>query len=139
MMLLDTNVPIYASESGSPNHVWARETIARAVSTEGAAINAVCLAELCVGESDPSTAADRIRAWGVQIVDVPAAAAEVCARAYRQYLDRRSRQSGKDSPRVPLPDFFIGAHAQVLGWTLASADASRIRTFFPSVPLKTPE
>ena len=139
MMLLDTNLLIYSSESGSPHHAWARETIARAVSTEGAAINAVCLAELCVGESNPSTAADRIRAWGVRIVDVPAAAAEVCARAYRLYLERRLRQSGKDSPRVPLPDFFIGAHAQVLGWTLASADASRIRTYFPSVPLETPD
>ena len=138
-MLLDTNLPICASESGSPHHVWARETIARAVSTEGASINAVCLAEVCVGESNPSTAADRIRAWGVRIVDVPAAAAEVCARAYRLYLDRRLSQSGKDSPRVPLPDFFIGAHAQVLGWTLASADASRIRTYYPSVPLKTPD
>ena len=49
MMLLDTNVLLYASETGSRYHHWARQTIAEAVSTEGAAINAVCLAEICVG------------------------------------------------------------------------------------------
>jgi predicted nucleic acid-binding protein len=39
---------------------------------------------------------------------------------------------------TPLPDFFIGAHAQVMGWTLATADESRFTTYFPSVRLLTP-
>ena len=56
MMLLDTNVLLYAAESGSRYQDWARETIARAISTEGAAINAVCLAEICVGEAADSPA-----------------------------------------------------------------------------------
>ena len=138
MMLLDTNVLLYASETGSRYHHWARQTIAEAVSTEGAAINAVCLAEICVGEDDRTTTADRIRGWGVDVLDVPAAAAEVCAAAYRRYRDRRRRQSGKGSSRTPLPDFFIGAHAELMGWTLATVDTSRIRTYFPSVRLATP-
>ena len=138
MMLLDTNVLLYASETGSEYHDWARQTIAEAISTEGAAINGVCLAEICVGEADPTTTADRIRGWGVEILDVPAAAAEVCAAAYRRYRYRRRQQSGKDSPRTPLPDFFIGAHAEFLGWTLATVDTSRIRTYFPSVRLVAP-
>ncbi len=100
--------------------------IVEAVSTEGAAINAVCLAEICVGEDDPATVADRIRGWGVEVIDVPAAAADVCAAAYRKYRERRRQQSGKESPRTPLPDFFIGAHAQVMGWTLATADVASI-------------
>lgn len=138
MMLLDTNVLIYTSEDGSQYQDWARKIIAEAVSTEGAVINAVCLAELCVGDEYPATVADRIRSWGIEILDVPAAAAEVCAVAYRQYRGKRLQQSGKDSPRTPLPDFFIGAHAQIMGWTLATADVSRIKTYFPSVRLATP-
>jgi hypothetical protein len=39
---------------------------------------------------------------------------------------------------MPLPDFFIGAHAEIMGWTLATADADRYRTYFPKVKLKTP-
>ena len=138
MTLLDTNVLIYASAPGSRHHDWARRIIARAASTEGASINAVCLAEICVGEEDPATAADRIRGWGIEILDVPVAAADACAEAYRRYRERRKRQSGGDSPRTPLPDFFIGAHAQIMDWTLATADASRIRTYFPNVRLTAP-
>ncbi len=138
MLLLDTNVLIYASDDDSPYQEWARSTIAEAASTEGAAINAVCLAEICVGEPQPATAADRIRSWGVEILDVPAAAAAACAAAYLRYRRRRQRQSDKDAPRAPLPDFFIGAHAQIMGWRLATADPSRIRTYFPAVRLVTP-
>lgn len=138
MTLLDSNVLIYASDPGSARGAWARWTIARGVSTDGAAVNAVCLAELCVGEEDPGTLEQRIRGWGVETLDVPAAAAEVCAAAYCVYRERRRRQSGKDSPRTPLPDFFVGAHAQVMGWALATADTARIRAYFPDVRLVVP-
>lgn len=38
----------------------------------------------------------------------------------------------------PLPDFYIGAHAQTRGHALLTRDASRYRTYFPSVPLIAP-
>ena len=81
--------------------------------------------------------ADRV-AGGVAVLDVPAAASEVCARAYLSYRVRRKADSGKDAPALTLPDFFIGAHAQIMGWSLATADESRFKTYFPSVPLRTP-
>jgi predicted nucleic acid-binding protein len=138
MILLDTNVLIYASDPASPFYAWARETIAEAVAGDGAAVNAVTLAELCVGDAEPSTVADRIRAWGVTIVDVPAAAAEACAGPYRAYCTRRTRQSGPPPPRMPLPDFFIGAHATIMGWPLATADQGRFIQYFPAVALIQP-
>ena len=138
MILLDTNVLIYASDASAPHGEWARGTIADAVSGEGAGVNAICLAELCVGEADPTSAASRLRAWGVAILDVPAVAAEACASAYGEYRRHRRRSSGQASPKTPLPDFFIGAHAQTMGWALATADTSRIATYFPSVPLISP-
>jgi len=39
---------------------------------------------------------------------------------------------------MPLPDFFIGAHAQIMGWQLATADEGRFQTYFPSVALMMP-
>ncbi|HBL30746.1 MAG TPA: hypothetical protein DD490_28255 [Acidobacteria bacterium] len=65
MILLDTNVLIYASTGGSPFLEWARRTIAAGVSEGGAAVNAVSLAEVCVGDAEPETVADRIRSWGI--------------------------------------------------------------------------
>ena len=138
MILLDTNVLVYAFNPDSPFCQWARETIADAVAGAGAAINAVSLAEICVGDADPPTAADRIRSWGVEILDVPAAAADVCATAFRKYRKRRMFQSKTPVPFMPLPDFFIGAHAKIMGWELATADQGRFHTYFPSVPLKMP-
>jgi predicted nucleic acid-binding protein len=138
VILLDTNILIYASDRESRFGVWSRDLIAAAVAGEGAAMNAVGLAELCVGEAEPATAAERIRSWGVAILDVPVAAAEVCATAYRLYRERRRAETGKDAPPVPLPDFFIGAHAQVMRWELATVDAGRFKTYFPAVPLRMP-
>jgi predicted nucleic acid-binding protein len=138
MILLDTNVLIYAFDPASPFCQWAQETIADAVAGDGAAINAVSLTELCVGDAEPSTVADRIRRWGVVILDVPAAAAVVCATAYRHYRQRRLAQSALPAPALPLPDFFIGAHAQIMGWDIATADRGRFQTYFPAVALKMP-
>lgn len=138
MIFLDTNVPIYASDSASPFCSWARETIAAAVAGDGAVTNAVCLAELCVGAEDPGLVADQLRSWGIQILDLPAAAAELCAVAYRHYRSHRSSEAGATPPRVPLPDFFIGAHCALMGWDLATGDEGRFRTYFPQVRLLTP-
>lgn len=38
----------------------------------------------------------------------------------------------------PLPDFYIGAHAEAEGLTLATRDENRYRTYFPGVALITP-
>jgi hypothetical protein len=138
MILLDTNVLIYASDPRSKLCRWARKTIAAGVAGEGAAVDAVSVAEICVGDGAPDTVADRIRSWGVAVLDVPAAASPACARAYSAYCRRREQESGKRAPIVPLPDFFIGAHAEILGCTLATADEGRFRTYFPRVPLETP-
>jgi predicted nucleic acid-binding protein len=138
MILLDTNVLIYAFDLRSPFLDWARHTIAAGVSEGGAAVNAVSLAEICVGETEPETVADRIRSWGVALLDIPVAAAEPCAKVYQEYRQRRLAESGRDAPALPLPDFFIGAHAQIMSWPLATADVGRFRTYFPSVPLRTP-
>ena len=85
MILLDTNVAIYASDASSPFSAWARHVIATGVSGDGAAMNAVALAELCVGDLEPDKVAVRIRGWGISILDVPSAASAPCAAAYVAY------------------------------------------------------
>jgi predicted nucleic acid-binding protein len=49
-------------------------------------------------------------------------------------MARRSSARGK-APSVPLPDFFIGAHAQLMGWKLATRDIERYPIYFPAVEL----
>ena len=64
--------------------------------------------------------------------EVPRPALFLAGKAYLQY---RRRGGGKAQV---LPDFFIGAHAAVEGWPLLTRDASRFRTYFPSLEVIAP-
>ena len=62
----------------------------------------------------------------------PFEASIIAARAFQQY-----RKCG-GTRTSPLPDFYIGAHAEVLGYALLTRDAARYRTYFPGVELIVP-
>jgi hypothetical protein len=66
VILLDTNVIIDALDSGSAHHAWAAKQIVKAVSGDGAAVNAVTVAELCAGDRNPQNVESDLRNWGVQ-------------------------------------------------------------------------
>lgn len=138
MILVDSNVVIDARISKSPYHRWAEEVIADALSTTGIALNAIVFAELCVGQEDHKSIEGQLIARGLKIIDIPAAAAPICARAYTRYRLARKHSGGGAAPTIPLPDFFIGAHAELMGWPLATRDTERYRRYFPNVKLIEP-
>jgi predicted nucleic acid-binding protein len=63
---------------------------------------------------------------------LPYGAAFLAGRAFRRY-----RMNGGNRTS-PLPDFYIGAHAQVDGLTLLTRDVARYKTYFPKVKLIHP-
>ena len=63
---------------------------------------------------------------------LPWAAAFRAGKAYEQYRRRGGIK------RLPLPDFYIGAHAEVTGMRLLTRDAPRYRTNFPTVEIIAP-
>lgn len=138
MILADSNVLIDARDKGSPFRHWAEELIADALSGEGISVNAIVLAEICVGQREPATVQAGLLGQGFNVVDLPASAALVSAAAYTLYRSARRRSRGGDAPRIPLPDFFIGAHAELMGWKLATRDSERFRLYFPKVRLIEP-
>ena len=64
---------------------------------------------------------------------VPWASAWLASQAYLRYR----RQGGART--TPLPDFFIGAHAEAADLTLLTRDPARIRTYFPAVDVIAPD
>ena len=139
MILLDTNVVIDAQNEGSPFYTWSNQVIAEGISTSGVGINAVTLAELCsAARADSEIVQAELQTAAIGIIDLPARAAVICGRAYRRYRLARARSGGGKAPSVPLPDFFIGAHAELMGWKLATRDVERYRTYFPAIELIDP-
>ncbi len=64
--------------------------------------------------------------------DLPFPASVIAANAHAAY---RKRGGNKETP---LPDFYIGAHAEVAGHKLLTRDVNRYRTYFPKVELRSP-
>ena len=138
MILLDTNVIVDAHYGIENDRVRARSLISSAVTDVGAAISCITLAELYAGPRRGEEIEEDMRQAGIAVVDLPVAAAAICGRAYRRYRLARRRSGGGKAPSVPLPDFFIGAHAELMGWKLATRDVERYRIYFPAVELIEP-
>ena len=64
--------------------------------------------------------------------DLPYAAAFLAGRAFVKYR----RQGG--SRTSPMPDFYIGAHAEVSNYRVLTRDPRRFRRYFPSLELICP-
>jgi predicted nucleic acid-binding protein len=138
MTLLDTNVIVDAMDEGQEHHLWAWNQIKDAVSADGGGISAVTLAELYAWERNPAEVEPQIRSLGITVHAVPAEAAAICGAAYRRYATARRNSGGSLPPKMPLADFFIGAHAEVMGWKIATRDQGHFEKYFPSVVLLTP-
>ncbi len=73
-----------------------------------------------------------IDACGLRMLEVPKEALFLTAKVFVE--DRRR----KGIRLSPLPDFFIGSHAAVENLELLTRDASRFKSYFPSVKLISP-
>ena len=96
------------------------------------AINPIIYAEISVSFASSTALDEKLAHLGVIVVGIPRRAAFRAGKAYAQYR----RQSGTKSD--VLSDFFIGAHAAVLGCPLLTRDTRRYSTYFPSVRLIAP-
>ena len=130
--LIDSNV-IIDIVGGDPTWSdWSASAIEQADQNGPLIINPVVFAEVStrfvrIEEVDAILPrADFVRAA------IPWDAAFLAGQSFLRY---RRRGGVKTSP---LPDFFIGAHAAVVGLRLLTRDARRYRTYFPTIELIAP-
>lgn len=90
-------------------------------------------AEISADFDDPATLDAMLERIGVAYEEIPREALFLAARAHQAYRRRGGKRRGV------LSDFFIGAHAAVLGVPLLTRDARRFKRYFPGVQLVTPE
>ena len=132
MTLVDTNV-LLDLLTGEPK--WADWSIGQldAAALRGSlAINDVVYAELSVRFATIEALDAVVTEMGLGIAAMPRSALFLAGKVFLRYRAAGGTRSGV------LPDFFIGAHAAVLGCALLSRDVGRYRTYFPGVELVTP-
>lgn len=133
MILVDSNVLLDIIQQDPVWAPWSTGALEKALMQEEVGINQLIYAELSI-LYDSAASLDRILdRLGIGRYDLPWEGAHKAGQAFIQY---RRRGGSKSSP---MPDFYIGAHAQVVGLSLLTRDARRYRTYFPEVTLITPE
>jgi predicted nucleic acid-binding protein len=132
MVLADTNVLVDVFERDPRWFDWSIGQLRNLSLTHPIAINAIIYAELASAYSSSALLDQRIATMNLVFVDLPRHAAFLAGKAYVLYRRQRGTKSNV------LPDFFIGAHAAVLGCPLLTRDTHRYAEYFPSVRLIAP-
>ncbi len=133
MVLVDSNVLIDLFTNDPSWADWSEKMLAEHAPSHEIAINPIIFAEVSVAFSTVVKTDHAIDSLGLLRLELPYPAGFLAGKAFLRYR----RQGGEK--RSPLPDFYIGAHAQVSGLTLLTRDAARYRTYFPEIALLAPD
>lgn len=129
-VLVDTNILVDITGAASEWSPWSRQKLVE--SQGGLLINPIIFSEMCVPLLSLEEAEGLVAMLGLTYLDLPKEALFLAARAFTQYR----RQGG--AKISPLPDFYIGAHAAVLGVPILTRDGRRYQSYFPTVRLISP-
>ena len=111
---------------------WSSSALAAAGNEATVVINPVIYAEISVRYRSVDDLNKALPPALCRRDDLPYAAAFLAGRAFVKYR----RQGG--SRISPMPDFYIGAHAEVAGFRVLTRDPRRFKRYFPMVELITP-
>lgn len=131
MILVDTNILVDLI-SASVWTEWSTAELASAKARDEVAINAVVYAELSPGFESIEQLDALLVTVALGFVAIPRAALFLAGKSFRRYRAAGGVRTGV------LPDFFIGAHAEVTRSPLLTRDPGRYRTYFPTVALIAP-
>lgn len=131
-VFVDSNVLLDVFTDDATWSPWSTHELARAAEDHSLAINAIVLAEVSLGFARIEDLWSAMPWHAMHLEAIPPEAAFLAGRAFTQYRRRGGTK------QAPLPDFFIGAHAAVASYALLTRDAARYRTYFPTVPLISP-
>ena len=130
--LIDANVLLDIATADANWMAWSQEQIRAAAGRGAVLVNPIIYAELAPAFATKEELDRWLDPTLFQRAALPYEAGWLAAQAFLAY-----RKSG-GARNAPLPDFYIGAHAEVERLTLVSRDAARYRTYFPSVVLIAP-
>lgn len=131
--LVDSNVLIDLMQPESPWAPWSGRQVTLAAGDGGLVINQIVLAEISVAFLNAQKLESALSNVSLKREDLPWEAAYRAGVAHAHY-----RNAGGPRERV-LPDFLIGAHAEVRSHRILTRDGARYRSYFPSIDIISPD
>jgi len=132
MVLVDANILIDLFTNDPDWYDWSRTALLEAAAREQLGINPIIYAEVSIAFTDVAKLDAALAPLELIHCELPYAAGFLAGKAFLKY---RRRQGSKHSP---LPDFYIGAHAEIADYELLTRDKNRYASYFPKVQLLCP-
>lgn len=132
-VLVDSNILI---DIFTDNPVWADWSLSRLSllsDTSNLYINPVIYAEVSIGFNKIESFNEVFKTLPLKYEEIPREALFLAGKVFVNYR----RNEGKKI--TTLPDFFIGAHASVMGWSIITRDPKRMSYYFPKLKIISPE
>ena len=131
MIFVDSCILIDIFNDDAQWKSWSVDQLRQAL-PGGLCINAIVYAEVSGSFATQQDVNAAIKHGRLEIKNIPVEAAYLAAEAFKRY------RKNKGQFKTALPDFFIGAHAQVLSCPILTRDTQRFATYCPNVELITP-
>ena len=129
---IDTNVLIALMNPDEPHHAWATEAFKKCKSDGPAIISDIVYCEFSIAMDSQEVLNETLEAFALERYPTPDAAFFRAGRAYKTY---RTRKGTKNNV---LPDFIIGAVAELAEAPLLTANHRDYEGYFPRVELIHP-
>ena len=133
MILVDTNVLLDVVQDDPTWAEWSQRQLDAARLGDSLCINPVIYAELSMAFARIEELEAVVADGELELEEIPREALFLAGKVFLRY-----RQRSRASTKRNVPDFFIGAHAAVRGWSILTRDVGRYRSYFPTVPLISP-
>jgi len=131
-ILVDSNILLDLFQN-DPNWAdWSESVLEQYSMTDQLYINQIVYTEVSIGFRKIEELEALLVECRIDMLPMPKEALFLAGKAFLKY------RHAKGKKRSPLPDFFIGAHAAILGCPLITRDRARYRTYFPTVELICP-
>lgn len=131
--MVDSNVLLDLMSEDTEWFAWSASALEDAAGRHRLVINPIIYGEVSVRYSRIEDLEDALPQSMFTREALPYEAAFLAGKCFLSY---RQRGGAKTSP---LPDFLIGAHAAIAGYELMTRDATRYRTYFPTLRLLAPD
>ncbi|WP_199555928.1 type II toxin-antitoxin system VapC family toxin [Sandaracinobacteroides hominis] len=130
---LDTSVIIDLLSEDAEYHTWSSERVLSANMNGPLLISDMVYCELCCGMENLDAVDQAVTALSLVRRPYSNEVLFSASRAFRRYRDENAGTKSN-----VLPDFLIGALAEVEAAPLLTRDPARVRTYFPTVELICP-